>query len=206
MLVYNFIESVHIIKTYRTMKTLRLLAVLLLVTSTSFAQTWSNDKNHSKLGFEVTHLLVSTVTGIFKNFDVKVTSSKDDLSDAVFNVTADVASIDTDVEKRDNDLKSENYFNAAKYPTLTFKSTSFKKVEGNKYKLAGDLTIKGVTKPVTLDVVMNGPVVHPYSKKQMVGLKITGDIKRTDFGVGPDNGAMISDEIKIVANGELAKD
>jgi polyisoprenoid-binding protein YceI len=188
------------------MKTIRLLAVLALVTSTSYAQTWSRDKNHSKLGFEVTHLLVSTVTGTFKDFDVKLTASKDDLSDAVFEVTADLASVDTDVEKRDNDLRGENWFNVAKYPTLTFKSTSFKKVEGNKYTLAGDLTIKGVTKPVTLDVVMNGPVVHPYSKKQMVGLKITGVIKRTDFGVGPSNFGTVGEDVTIVANGELAKD
>jgi polyisoprenoid-binding protein YceI len=188
------------------MKTIRLLTVLVLVTSTSYAQTWSRDKNHSKLGFEVTHLLVSTVDGTFKDFDVKVTSSKDDLSDAVFDVTADVASVDTDIEKRDNDLRSENYFNVAKYPTMTFKSTSFKKVEGNKYSMAGNLTIKGVTKPVNLDVILNGPIVHPQSKKPTFGMKITGTVNRTDFGVGPGGGAMVSEEITIVGNGELTKD
>lgn len=179
---------------------------LLSLATLAFGQTWKHDKSHSKIGFAVTHLMVSEVQGAFKNFDVTVTASKEDLSDAVFDVTADIASIDTGVEGRDKDLRSDKYFDAEKYPRLSFKSTSFKKVEGNKYILAGDLTIKDVTKPVTLDVIMKGPAPHPFNKKQMAGLKISGTIKRTDFGVGSGTPAMVvSDEVIIDVNGELVK-
>lgn len=187
------------------MKKLNILAALVLIAGTAFSQTWTVDKAHAKLGFGITHMLLSEVDGSFRNFDATITSSKDDLSDASFELSADVASIDTDNENRDNDLKSDKYFDAAKFPKLSFKSTSFKKVEGNKYKLAGDLTIKGVTKPVNLDVVLAGPIEHPRSKKKMIGLKVSGSFKRTDFGIGGPGGAMLSEEVLLIANGEFVK-
>lgn len=183
------------------------ISTLLLLTIVSFAfgQTWTQDKNHSQLGFTVTHLMISEVQGSFKKFDVKITASKDDLSDAVFEVTADVSSISTDVEGRDNDLRSDKFFDVAKFPTLSFKSTSFKKIEGNKYELIGDLTLKGVTKSITLGATLNGPVPHPFNKKPMAALKISGVIKRTDFGVGSIPAMVASEEITITANGEIVK-
>jgi polyisoprenoid-binding protein YceI len=187
------------------MKKLNILAALVLVAGTAFSQTWTVDKAHAKLGFGVTHMLLSEVDGNFKTFDVTITSSKDDLSDAAFSLTAEVTSIDTDNENRDNDLKGEKYFDVAKFPQITFKSNSFKKVEGNKYKLGGDLTIKGITKPVELDIVLAGPVEHPRSKKKMIGIKASGTFKRTDFGVGGPGGAMLSEEILLIANGEFVK-
>jgi polyisoprenoid-binding protein YceI len=185
----------------------KLSTILLLALSTlAFSQTWKNDKSHSKIGFSVTHLLVSEVQGAFKNFDVTVTASKDDLSDAVFEVTADIESIDTGVEGRDKDLRSDKFFDAAKYPKLTFKSTSFKKVSDTQYTLTGDLTIKDVTQSVTLDVTLKGPTPHPFNKKLMAGIKVTGTIKRTDFGVGTATPVMVvSDEVTIDVNGELVK-
>src|SRR6186713_22540 len=98
--------------------------VLLFASVSAFAQTWSLDKAHAKLGFEVTHLMVSSVEGSFKTFDVKVTSSKDEFADAVIELTADASSIYTDNEKRDAHLRSADFFETEKYPTLTFKSTS----------------------------------------------------------------------------------
>jgi polyisoprenoid-binding protein YceI len=109
---------------------------------------------------------------------------------------------------RDNHLKSEDMFNIEKFPTMTFKSTSLTKVGGNKYKMAGDLTIKGVTKPVTLDVTMNGPAAHPNpnNKKLQLGVKATTTIKRSDFGIGGKLATvMVSDEISIRATGEFQK-
>jgi polyisoprenoid-binding protein YceI len=189
------------------MKKINILLALLFIAGSTFAQTWSLDKAHAKLGFNVTHLLLSEVEGSFKTFDAKITASKEDLSDAVFELTADATSINTDVENRDKHLKGPDFFDVEKYPTLTFKSTSFKKVEGKKYKLAGNLTLHGVTKPVELDVTLNGPSVHPFNKKTVVGLKATGTIKRTDFGVGASTpGAVVSDEVNIVANAEFFKD
>ncbi|MBS1611199.1 MAG: YceI family protein [Bacteroidetes bacterium] len=189
------------------MKKLVVMLTVLVAASTTFAQTWSLDKSHAKLGFSVTHLLVSDVEGSFKNFDVKVTSAKDDFSDAAITLTADVASINTDNEQRDGHLKSGDFFDVSKFPTLTFKSSSLKKVADKKYKLSGDLTLHGVTKPVTLDVTLNGTAVHPYNKKTVAGFKITGTIKRSDFGIGESTpGAVVSDEVTLTSNVEITKD
>ena len=187
------------------MKKLNIIAALVLITGTAFSQSWTVDKAHAKLGFGITHMMLSEVDGSFKSFEATITSSKDDLSDAVFEVSADIATINTDNENRDNDLKSDKYFDLAKYPKLTFKSTSFKKVEGNKYKLTGDLTIKNITKSVELDVVIAGPVENPRSKKKMIGLKGSGTFKRTDFGIGGPGGMMLSEEVLLIANGEFVK-
>ena len=188
------------------MKKVALFLTVLVAASTTFAQTWSLDKSHAKLGFSVTHLLVSDVDGSFKNFDVKVTSAKEDFSDAVIELTADVNSVNTDNEQRDTHLKSADFFDAAKYSTLTFKSKSLKKVDGKKYKLVGDLTIHGVTKQVTLDVTFNGTAVHPYNKKTVAGFKISGTFNRSDFGIGGSTpGAVVSDEVTLTSNVEIVK-
>ncbi len=188
------------------MKKITLFASAILLALASFAQTWSLDKTHAKLGFGTTHLLVSDVEGNFKSFDAKITSSKEDFSDAVVELTADINSINTDVPDRDNHLKSPDFFDAAKYPTLSFKSKSFTKTEGKNYKLVGDLTLHGVTKTITLDAVYNGSLVHPYNKKTVAGFKAKGTIKRSDFGIGAATpGAVVSDEVTIVANAEFFK-
>ncbi len=107
---------------------------------------------------------------------------------------------------RDNDLKSANYFDVAKYPALTFKSTAIKPNGKNQYKLGGNLTIHGVTKPVTMDLVYRGTVQNPMSKKDDAGFKLTGVINRKDFNIGANYpSAMISDEVNIKADGEFAK-
>jgi polyisoprenoid-binding protein YceI len=191
------------------MKKIKLFAtaVVLLVAQFSFGQTWSLDKAHARLGFTVTHLLVSDVEGGFKSFDIKVTSPKDDFTDAQVELTADVNSISTDNEKRDTHLKSPDFFDAAKYGTLTFKSTSFKKVSDKKYKVTGNLTMHGVTKPVELDVTLNGTTVHPYTKKTVAGFKVAGVFKRSDFGIGAATPtSVVSDEVTLSASAELIKD
>ncbi len=185
-----------------------LLGFALAVASVSaFAQSWSLDKAHAKLGFEVTHLMVSSVEGSFKTFDVKVTSSKDEFADAVIELTADASSIYTDNDKRDEHLRSADFFEVTKYPTLTFKSTSFTKTGDKKYTVVGDLTLHGVTKQVTLEATLNGTAVHPYTKKTIAGFKVTGKLKRSDFGVGKGTPpAVVSDEVTLNANLELIKE
>ena len=189
------------------MKTLALTVATLFTLSATYAQTWTADKAHAKVGFTVTHLMLTEVDGNFKMYDAKFTASKPDLSDAVIELTADVNSINTDNDRRDTHLKSPDYFDAARFPTLTFKSTSFKKVEGKKYQLTGDLTMHGVTKPVTFDAVLTGPVTMEGrgGKQEKAGLKISGTIKRSDFGVGSSTTAVVGDEIELKANGEFVK-
>jgi len=186
-------------------KIITLLAFVALQTAAFAQTTWNVDKAHSRLTFTVTHLSLSDVDGFFKDFDATITSTKPDFSDAKFQLTANVASINTDNDMRDGDLKSEKYFNAATFPTLTFTSTSVKKTSPGHYKLTGNLTLHGVTKSVTMDLWYRGTIVNPMSKANDAGFKLTGTLKRSDFGIAsgvPD--AIVSDEIAIKADGEFS--
>ena len=187
------------------MKKLSLSIVALLFTVIAFAQKWNVDKAHSKLGFTVTHLLISEVDGSFKKFDASITATKEDFSDGVFELSADVNSISTDNEMRDGHLKKPEFFDVEKTPTITFKSTSISKTADKKYKLTGNLTMKGVTKPVTLDLTLTGIGKNMRTQKPIAGFKVTGTLKRTDFGVGTTPSA-VSDEIEIRAVGEFGKE
>ncbi|MCU0323722.1 MAG: YceI family protein [Spirosomaceae bacterium] len=189
------------------MKTTLGLCIFLITPLLSFSQ-WTLDKGHTKFTFIASHHGISEVDGYFKKFEGKITASKEDLSDAVFDVDVETASINTDLEMRDNHLKSEDMFDVAKFPAMTFRSTSFKKKEGNKYTLTGNLTIKGVTKPITFDAVVNGPVKNPNpnGKNMQVGMKATTTIKRSDFGIGGKlQTIMVGDEIEVRVTGEFNK-
>ncbi len=180
-------------------------AVVMLFAFTTL-NTWKADKAHSNLGFSITHLGISDIHGSFKDFEVKVNASKADFSDAVFELTADVASINTGIEMRDKHLTSADFFDAEKHPKLTFKSTSVKPAGKNKYKLTGNLSFHGVTKPVTMDLWYRGTIENPMSKAPTSGFQVTGTIKRSDFNLGAGFPApMLSDEVKIKADGEFVK-
>ena len=173
-----------------------------------FAQTssWKVDPMHSQLSFSTTHLGISDVDGLFKKFEATATGSAADFSDAVFELSADVASINTEVEMRDKHLRSADFFDVEKFPTMTYKSTGIKKVAENKYTLTGNLTLHGVTKPVTMDLWYRGTIVNPQSKTPTAGFQLTGTIKRSDFGIGEKFAPpMLSDEVKIKADGEFKK-
>lgn len=186
------------------------IALLFLATALlafkSADTTWTADPAHSKLGFTVTHLMVTDVDGSFKTFSATINASKEDLSDAVVDLSADVASVTTDNEGRDKHIKSDAFFDAEKFPKLTFKSTSVKKTGDKTYKVVGNLTLHGVTKSVSLDATMKGPVVNPMSKKTTAGFKVTGTINRKDFGIGSGFGnAMVSEDVTLNANCEFTK-
>ncbi len=170
------------------------------------AQKWSLDKAHAKIGFSITHMLVSEVDGLFKDFDVTVSNPKEDLSDAQIEFTAKVNSIDTHNETRNEHLRKDDMFNAEQFPEIKFKSTSFKKVDDKNYKLEGALTVKDVTKNITLNA--KGAIgAHPFNKKTIAGFKVTGTIKRSDFGLAPTMPSIaLSDEVHIVANAEFIKE
>lgn len=181
---------------------------LLIVASFStglFAQTtWSADPMHSKLTFSITHSGISDVSGLFQKFQVNATTNKADFSDAVFQLTVEVNSINTNVEMRDKHLRSADFFDVEKYPSMTFTSTSIKKAGKNKYKLTGDLSFHGITKTVTMNLWYRGTIENPTSKKSTAGFQLTGTIKRSDFNIGSKFPApILSDEVKIKADGEF---
>lgn len=189
------------------MKKVILVTALTILSISLFAQ-WAVDKGHSKITFVVTHHGISEVDGYFKKYDVSLSATKDDLSDAVFEINIEAASINTDLEMRDNSLKGEDLFNVDKYPTIHFISTSFKKKQGNEYSMTGNITIKGITKPINLDVTMNGPVANPNTnmKGLQIGIKATGKISRSNFNVGGGlTNAFVSDEVLIRVTGEFGK-
>lgn len=188
-----------------TLITLLTISTIFLSFQVVEPSSWTLDKNHCKLGFAISHLMVSEIEGNFKNFDAKITAPNKDFSDAVVEMTAETGSINTDNEKRDTHLRSDDFFDAAKYPVMTFKSTSFKKTGLKTYKVKGNLTMHGITKPVLLDVICNMGV-NPMSKKAIAGFKITGKLKRADFGIGTKfPKAMLGDEISIIAHGEFGE-
>jgi polyisoprenoid-binding protein YceI len=187
-------------------KTIILLAVALFNTAAFAQSTWNSDKMHSKLQFTVTHLMVSDVDGEFKDFSATIIASKPDFSDAQFQMVANTVSVNTGVDARDNHLKSDAFFDAAKFPKLTFTSTGITKTAANHYKLNGNLTLHGVTKPVSFDLWYRGTITNPMSKADDAGFQVTGVIKRSDFNFGSSFGSsMLSDEITVKANGEFGK-
>lgn len=171
--------------------------------------SWALDAAHSNVKFTVSHLVISEVDGHFKMFDGKMTNSKADFTDAQMEFTVDVASINTDNSMRDDHLKSDDFFNAAKFPKMKFVSKSFKKISGNKYELSGDLTIRDVTKPVTFAVNYGGVVKDPYGNIK-AGFKAKSSINRKTFGlkwsaVTEAGGAVVGDDVDINLNIQLAK-
>lgn len=163
--------------------------------------TYKIDNAHSEVTFKVKHLMITNVTGSFTQFDATMTATTDDFSDAKISFEADVNSISTNNEQRDGHLKSEDFFAAEKFPKLSFVSSSFKKVNDSEYVLNGDLTIRGVTKPVQLAVEYGGTMTDPYGQVK-AGFEISGKISRKEFGLTwtattEAGGIVVSDDVKL---------
>jgi len=187
-------------------KSILFLAITFLSTSIFAQTTWKSDLNHSKLNFSTIHLGIAEVEGLFRKFDVTIVSDKENFSDAVFTLTVDMTSVDTEIEMRDTHLKSADFFEVEIYPEVTFKSNSIRETEKNKYVLSGDLTLHGITKPVIMDLWYRGTVENPMDKSSVSGFQLTGSIKRSDFNIGPKfPEPMISDVVMIKADGEFKK-
>jgi polyisoprenoid-binding protein YceI len=191
-----------------------LLASVALATSlfaaSAFAEAteWTLDPAHSHIGFSVPHLVVSEVEGSFKKWSGKALLDEADLTKSTVEFAAETASVDTGEPKRDEHLKSAEFFDAAKFPQLTFKSTKITKA-GKGYKVTGELTIHGVTKVVTLDATVSQPVKNPWGK-QVRGAKITGKIKRADYGLNWNKaleagGVLVGEEVTLDIKLELNK-
>ncbi|HEY9187811.1 MAG TPA: YceI family protein [Ignavibacteria bacterium] len=172
--------------------------------------SWSFDVSHSKISFSVTHLVISEVTGHFSSFTGKVVSKSEDFVNSEIYFEIDAKSINTDNETRDNHLRSADFFEVEKYPKIIFKSKSFTKVKGNKYKLVGDFTMKDVTKTITLDVVYGGTIKDPWGNTK-AGFKISGEVNRFDYNLKWNNlietgGAVVGKTVKINCFVELTKE
>lgn len=171
-----------------------------------FAQsTWKADKAHSQVSFGITHLGISEVEGLFNEFDATIEASKQDFSDAKYTVEIMVPSIDTGVEMRDNHLRNADFFDVENHPKMTFTSTSSEKVGEGKYEVIGDLTFLGITKSITLDVWHRG-TVKDQKGNSVSGFAISGNVKRSDYGLGPKfPEAVLSDTVVIDVDAEFKK-
>jgi polyisoprenoid-binding protein YceI len=183
---------------------------LVLVPGFALASTWKIDSAHSSAGFSVSHLVVSEVDGHFGKTEGTVVLDEKNLSKSSVEATIDATTIDTREPKRDAHLKSPDFFDVAKYPTITFKSTKFQKAGKDKYKVTGDLTLHGVTKPVVLDVTAPDKTIKDPWGNTKRGAKATTVIKRRDFGLKWDNrmqdgNAVVGDEVTVELNLELAQ-
>lgn len=192
------------------MKKIILSLLATVIGLASSAQTkWSVDPTHSNVKFSVSHMVISEVEGSFSGFEGTLDAPGADFNNSSINFSVNVGSINTNSEQRDGHLKSPDFFDVAKYPAMTFTSTSFKKISGNNYKLEGKLTIKDITKKVTFDVTYGGTVKDPYGNIK-AGFKAKGSIKRMEYGLKWSaltelGGMVVGDEVGILFNIELAK-
>ena len=181
---------------------------LLAQAPTAQTSGWRLDRGHSKVQFAVQHMLISEVIGWFKEFDINVSSTKEDLSDAQIDATIKVASINTENERRDGHLKTDDFFNAEKFPEIKFKSTKFEKTGDKTFKIHGDLTIRDITKPVVFNAVLNGSV--KTQRGTVMGWKATLDVNRFDYSLkwnrAIETGGLVAGEtISITLNLEFQK-
>ena len=188
------------------MKNLTIIAFFFVASTLGFAQTtWNVDKMHSSLNFEIQHSGISFVTGKLTDFTGTLVTSKEDFSDAKFDFVAQVESIDTSVEPRDKHLKSADFFDVEKYPTITFKSTKIvADDDANEFELHGDLTIKDVTKSVVFDLKLGG--VAKSEKGEKVGFEAETKINRFDFNIDYDPTAVgIGKDVELEIHLQFAK-
>lgn len=193
------------------MKTIQLVslfvAAILINTATSAQSKWQADPAHSKVAFSTVHNTISDVSGLFNTFEISLVASETDFSDAVFELSIDAASINTQIKMRDDHLRSADFFEVEKFSKITFKSASISKTGNeNHYVLTGDLTMHGVTKTVTMDMWYRGTITDAQSGNEIAGFQIVGELNRLDFGVGskfPD--AIISNKVAIKTDSEFIK-
>ena len=171
---------------------------------------WTLDPSHSELLFKVKHMMIANLKGDFRKFNTEVTSIGNDFSNAKIKVTIDPSSIFTNDDQRDGHLKAPDFFDVENHKEITFEGTSFTKVSGDNFKLVGNLTIKGISKEVTLDVEFGGINKDPYGRTK-AGFTINGKINRKDWGLVwnaalETGGVLVSDEVKIAAEVQLVKE
>lgn len=193
------------------MKTLKLtlLGLMVFVVGAYAAtKTWQIDKNHTTIGFTVEHMKISEVSGEFEEYEGTIKTDGKDFSDAEISMSIDVKSINTDNEKRDQHLASEDFFHAEKHPKIKFESTKLEKTGDKEYRLTGKLTMRGKTQKETFKATHNGTVKDPFSEMIVSGWKISGKVNRYDYGLKWDKtteagNLIVGKEVKINCDVEL---
>ena len=190
-------------------KTAIAMAIVVAFPVLAHADTWQIDSSHTNVEFTVRHMMISNVKGQFQKTTGTITANGNDPASAKIDVTIDASSVDTRVERRDAHLKSPDFLDVAKYPTITFKSTKVEADGPNKWKMTGDLTVHGVTKPVVLDVEGSGPPIQVMGNTR-AGASATTKIKRSDFGLTwnkalETGGVLVGDEVAISIDVEAVK-
>ena len=163
--------------------------------------TWQIDNVHSHVGFSVKHMMVTTVRGQFRNYRGKVNIDPKDFARSTFEGEIDVASVDTGNPDRDNHLRTGDFFDVQNHPTITFKSTKIEAQDDGQYAVTGEITIRGVTRPIVLDVEYLGTAKNPYGKT-VAGLSVRGSLNRKDFGVNfnavlETGGVAVGEKVKL---------
>ncbi len=173
--------------------------------------TWKLDTAHSELGFTVKHMMISKVKGTFDKFDLVVEADTEDLTDSKIEATVDAASINTRNKDRDDHLRSADFFDVENHPHITFKATDIKKKSDSSYDLTGDLTIRGTTKPVTIDVTFTGISKNPMNGASVAGFSGDTKINRKEFGLEwnaalETGGVLVGEDVNIHFELELVKE
>jgi polyisoprenoid-binding protein YceI len=194
----------------KSIKLLIMTAALFLLPAIASASTWRIDPDHTNIQFTVRHMMISNVKGVFHKFNGSFEIDDKDLTRTTANAVIDAASIDTGIEKRDADLRSPNFFDVAKYPTITFASKKIARTGANSFRMTGDLTIHGVTREVALDMDgLETAVKDPWGNMRR-GAALSTKINRKDFGliynkILETGGMVVGDEVKINIEVEMIR-
>ncbi len=187
-----------------------ILTAALTVSSLAIASTWDIDAAHASANFSVKHLVISNVNGTLGDVTGTVEVDDKDVTKSKVMVSIDLKGINTKQPKRDDHLRSPDFFDTEKFPTLTFKSTKIEKGEGMKLKVTGDLTMHGITKPVTLDGELSAEAVNPFSGAKARGFSGSAMLMRKDFGLNWNKaleagGVLVGEEVKVMVEAEMVK-
>lgn len=185
-------------------KHILIVFISLLIPTAILAQTWKNDPPHSRMEFTISHNMISELGGVFNDYTITAQGAETNFSDATVEVVVQTKSIDTQVDQRDEHLRSPDFFNVAKFPEMRFKSNQIRQIDGNIFLLTGELTLHGISKKVDLTMEHNGVFVK--DGKTTSGITVSGSILRSDFNLGPDFPiAVIGDKVTLRISAEMQK-
>ena len=185
-------------------KHILIMFISLLLPAVIFAQTWKNDPPHSRMEFTISHEMISQLGGVFNQYTITAQGAETNFSDATVEVVVQTKSIDTQVEQRDEHLRSPDFFNVAKFPEMRFKSNQIRQIDSNIFLITGELTLHGISKTIDLTMIHNGSFVK--EGKTTSGITVTGSILRSDFDLGSKFPiAAIGDKVTLRISTEMQK-